>query len=244
MDSFAQNRYLDLLKRAVNQYLYLGDTESISDYFADADVRYDEFHWKVPRSCQPHSVLQRSQLDLLETLVIRIHESGVPGDLLEAGVWRGGAVILMLALVELHRMDRTVIAADSFAGIPYSESTRTDPVDRWTDRWEAGLDEVRTTIARYGLLSDRVRFVRGPFKDTLRPGAFERLALIRIDADSYESTTQALEGLYPAVSPGGIVVIDDWHLPGCVVAVSEFRRRHAIEAPLVHAARNVYWVKM
>lgn len=235
--------YLDLVKRAVNQYLYLGGEETLSDYFPNADARYEDFKWKVPRDCQPHSALHRAQLDLLEELLVRVHQEGVPGDFLEAGVWRGGAIVLMRAVVEAWEMGRNVIAADSFTGIPYSRAIKDDPVDQWADRWEASVDEVRTTLARYGLLNEQVRFVCGTFRDSLPSAELPALALARLDADSYESTSDALEFLYPALSSGGIIIIDDWHLPGCFVAVAEYRKKHGITAPLIESGRNVYWVK-
>ena len=243
MSSTAGQRYLDLLKRSVNQYLYLGGEEALADYYVDAAERYEHFTWKVPRPCQPHTVLHRSQLDLLEELLVRLHEQGVPGDVLEAGVWRGGAIVLMRAVVEVYGMDRTVIAADSFAGIPPNESITGDPVDAWPDWWAASLDEVKATICRYGLLDERIHFICGRFKETLPSAAIERLALIRLDADSYDSTSQALEALYPKLTPGGIVIVDDWHLPGSTVAVMEYRSRNRITSPLVQAAMNVYWTK-
>jgi len=238
----ARELYLDLIKRAINQYLYLGGGESLSDYYPNAEARYEDFKWKVPLDCQPHSALHRAQLDLLERLLVQVHERGVPGDFLEAGVWRGGAIVLMRAVVEAWGMDRNVIAADSFAGIPYSQTIKDDPVDAWKDRWEASLDDVTRTLARYGL-NERVRFIPGFFKDSLPSAALPPLALIRLDADSYESTSDAIEFLYPALSPGGVVVIDDWHLPGCFVAVAEYRKKHAITADLIESDRNVYWTK-
>lgn len=243
MDSTGRRLYLDLVKRAVNQYLYLGNDESLAEYSPDSDRRYENFQWKVPRDCQPHSILPHAELDLLEKLLVRVHDDGVAGDFMEAGVWRGGAIVLMRAVVEAYAMDRMVIAADSFAGIPYSTGIKDDPVDKWTDRWAASIEEVRQTLWRYGLLNDRVSFISGDFKESLPSAAIPPLAVVRLDADAYESTKIALETLYPALSPGGAIIIDDWHLPGCFTAVAEYRIRESITSPLVEAGINVYWIK-
>jgi len=162
---------------------------------------------------------------------------------LEGGVWRGGAIVLMCAMVNAYDMDRTVIAADSFSGIPHSDWIEDDPVDKWPDRWEASVEEVKATIARYALLDERVRFVCGRFKDALPSAGIGMLALVRLDADSYESTSEALEILYPKLSPGGVIIIDDCRLPGCAVAVAEYRTKHSIMSPLFDVGMNVYWFK-
>jgi O-methyltransferase len=236
-------RYLDLLKRAVNQYLYLGESATLDNYQTHDSRLYADFQWKVPTACRPHSLLDRQQLDLLEYLVLDVHARQVPGSLLEAGVWRGGAIVLMCALTALFTMGRKVIAADSFAGIPRSQLVRGDPVDHWRDRWEAGLDEVRANIDRYGLLDNNVQFIVGNFSSSLPDAQIGPLALLRIDADSFESTTAVLECLHDKVSPQGIILVDDGHLPGCALAVLEYRRRRRIRSPLQRAGNNLFWVK-
>ena len=66
---------------------------------------------------------------------------------------------------------------------------------------------------------------------------------MRLDADSYDSTTDALTHLYPKLSQGGAIIIDDWHLPGCRLAVKEFREAQKIVAPINFDAANKYWIK-
>ena len=73
-----------------------------------------------------------------------------------------------------------------------------------------GADQVRHNFARYGLLDERVKFLVGWFKDTLPTAPIERLSLMRLDGDMYESTWQAIEALYPKLSPGGFCIIDDF----------------------------------
>jgi O-methyltransferase len=103
---------------------------------------------------------------------------------------------------------------------------------------------VQANFARYGLLDGQVRFLPGWFRDTLPCAPIEHLALMRLDGDLYESTIIALESLYPKLSPGGFVIIDDydgWD-PGCRTAVHDFRDRHGIEAPIVHIDwAGVWW---
>ncbi len=94
-----------------------------------------------------------------------------PADLLEAGVWRGGTAIFMRAVLEAYGdEDRTVWLADSFEGLPKPDPTY--PADSGDRMFEAtgfavSVDEVKANFRRYGLLDDRVRFIKGWFKDTL-----------------------------------------------------------------------------
>jgi len=88
---------------------------------------------------------------------------------------------------------------------------------------------VQGNFKRYGFLDDRVRFLKGWFKDTLHTAPISRLALVRLDGDMYESTIQALDALYPKLSPGGYLIIDDYGLPGCRAAVDDYRATHGIK---------------
>jgi O-methyltransferase len=105
------------------------------------------------------------------------------------------------------------------------------------------LDQVRANFAKYGLLDDEVVFLKGWFKDTLPAAPIERLAVLRLDGDMYESTMDVLRHLYPKVSPGGYVIVDDYGcVPACRQAVEDYRRDHAIDAPICEIDEwGVYW---
>ena len=171
----------------------------------------------------------------------------VPGDLIETGVWRGGATIFMRAVLKAHGDDtRTVWVADSFRGLP-APNVRDYPADaddlhHIVTGLRVGVDAVKENFRRYGLLDDHVRFLEGWFKDTLPHAPIDRLAVMRLDGDMYESTMQALESLYPKLSPGGFCIIDDYVLAGCRRAVNEFRERERISEPLQFVDwTGVYW---
>lgn len=95
----------------------------------------------------------------------------------------------------------------------------------------------------YGLLDQQVRFLKGWFRDTLPKAPIERLAVLRLDGDMYESTREALEHLYPRLSPGGYLIVDDYHVvPGCRRAVDEFRKqRHVTEKIVDIDGSGVFW---
>jgi O-methyltransferase len=236
--------YLDLLKRSITNYHQLGEEASFEKFRIVSHYDVQHGQWKIGRRARPLTLLTKSQLDLVEKAVLMVEEQGVHGDFIEAGVWRGGVIILMRALLDAYEIkDRKVFAADSFAGIPKNVRVRDDPVDQWSDRWVAPLGEVRQNIARFGLLDDRIRFVPGFFSVSLKSLAGERFALVRLDSDSYESVEISLEHLYPLVPKGGIVIIDDWHLVGCRQAVETYRSKHGIDDTIVTHDGNAYWMK-
>ncbi len=129
--------------------------------------------------------------------------------------------------------DRRVWVADSFRGLPAPNPDRypLDDVMHFEDYAElaVSLEAVKENFRRFDLLDERVGFVEGWFADTLEHVGAERLALLRLVGDLYESTINALDALYPKISPGGFVVIDDYGAyEACRAAVDDYRGRHGI----------------
>jgi O-methyltransferase len=201
-----------------------GSTPSV-----DGNLRnYSEFSY---------TLVGRKRLDHLQKCIEDILDQGVPGDFLEAGVWRGGCCILMSAILAARDCcDRTIWLADSFAGLPPSE--RAEDRDYVMDSsllpvLAVSVDEVRQNFRRFDLLNDTIRFLPGWFDESLSGSKTGPLSLLRVDCDLYSSTKTVLEELYSRVSPGGWVIIDDYGiLPPCKQAVDEFRGRNDISVPL------------
>lgn len=240
----AQDAYIDLLKRSVTNYPYLGGDTPFDRFRCVVHYDLPRAQWKIDQLARPITLLTKGQLDLVEQSLLSVIERGVPGDFIEAGIWRGGVIILMRALMRVHRIsDRRIFAADSFAGIPKNTRALNDPVDGWRDRWAASLEEVKGSIERFGLLDDRIEFVPGFFADTLPKFTDEKFALMRLDSDSYDSVEESLVYLYPRLASGGIIIIDDWHLVGCKAAVENYRARHGVHEELKVHDGNAYWMK-
>ena len=155
-----------------------------------------------------------------------------PGDLIETGVWRGGATIFMRAILKARGVtDRLVWVADSFAGLPPPDTARYPQDEGITlhqfPQLAVPLERVQDNFRRYGLLDEQVRFLKGWFRDTLPTAPIERLAILRLDGDLYESTIQALDSLYHKLSVGGFVIVDDYgNVAACRQAVHDFRAEH------------------
>lgn len=188
------------------------------------------------------------RLDNLQQCVTDVLRRGVPGDLIETGVWRGGATILMRAVLKAYGdRDRRVWVADSFRGLPRPNPERA-PADAGDALWAFGelavpVEQVKANFCRYGLLDEQVQFLVGWFRDTLPAAPVERLAVMRLDGDMYESTMDALSALYPKLSIGGYVIVDDYgSIPACKAAVDDYRSQHGIaEAIQWVDSDGIYW---
>ena len=194
------------------------------------------------------TMIGRERLDNLHDAVESVIDDGVPGHLIETGVWRGGACILMRGILKARDVtDRNVYVADSFTGLPWPDSAAY-PLDKDDNHHQipdlaVSEDTVRKNFEAYGLLDDSVKFVKGWFKDTLHrlDGPF---AVIRLDGDMYGSTIEAMNALYPKLSPGGVCIVDDYSLARCCAAITDYRAKHDIAAPIHRIDwAGAYWRK-
>lgn len=197
----------------------------------------------------PHSMIGRKRVDNLHYCIEKVLSDDIPGDLIETGVWRGGATILMRGILAAHNViDRTVWVADSFEGLPSPTLKQDQGINLTKDYFpvlSVGLDKVKELFLRYDLLDDQVRFLKGWFKDTLPEAQIEQLSILRLDGDLYESTMDAFRALYDKVSIGGFVIIDDYNaLEVCKMAVHDFRKEKHIDDEIIKIDNtSVYWVK-
>ncbi|MDE0701325.1 MAG: class I SAM-dependent methyltransferase [Acidimicrobiaceae bacterium] len=194
------------------------------------------------------TMVGRQRLADVRRCVDQVMAEDVPGDFIETGVWRGGVTILMKGMLEAWEdTRRRVWVADSFSGLPVP-NVETYPADEGHDMSDVKAlhvtaDEVRANFDRYGLLDERVCFLEGWFADTLATAPIEQLAILRLDGDLYESTTDALTALYPKLSVGGYVLVDDYGAwEPCRAAVDDYRAAHKITDEIVHVDwTGVHW---
>lgn len=214
---------------------------------------------RLGRDTPPHAetMVGRARLDNVHDLVTRAITGGVPGDLVETGVWRGGTVILMRAVMAAYgSTDRTVWGFDSFAGLPEPDTDRF-PMDvalqleRGTKKGlmrgmlSVSKEQVERNFERYGLLDDRVRIVEGWFSETLPAASMDQIAVLRLDGDLYQSTLDGLNNLEPKVAPGGFIIVDDYgSIEACAQAVTDYREEHGITAEIHRIDwTGVWWQK-
>lgn len=235
----ARALYLEQIKRTVANWHYrrMTDTTLGRDPRDEGRPWRSDFvaEWREPR----HTMASFKRLDGLQYCVENVLANDVPGDLIETGTWRGGAAILMRAVLAAYQVrDRMVWVADSFRGLPSPDATKY-PDDRGVDmsgiaELSVTLEQVRSHFERYGLLDDQVRFLEGWFRDTLPSAPIGKIAVIRLDGDLYESTLIALESLYPRLSVGGWLIVDDYGaLLPCRRAVHDYRAANGIVDPII-----------
>jgi len=243
--------YLDLMEKCLTNVIYRDPpmrpkwTHILrKQEFSDA-VREQGKDWPS----RAHTMIGLKRLHSLRQQVETTLDEDIPGDYIETGVWRGGACIMMRAVLAAYgESGRIVYAADSFAGVPPPNRERY-PADRGRNFYKyrqlaVALEDVQANFAVYGLLDEQVRFVKGLFSDTLPKLQAERLALIRLDGDLYESTMDALNALYPRLSPGGFVVVDDYAMRSSRTAVHDYLDRHGEKVELTRIDDySVWWRK-
>jgi O-methyltransferase len=185
-----------------------------------------------------HSMIGRKRMDNLIFAASDVIERGVPGDFIETGVWRGGACILMRGILRAYGdTGRKVWVADSFEGLPKPDAAKyaADKGDKHYRNPVLAVtqEQVQDNFSRYGLLDDQVGFLKGWFKDTLPGAPIDKLAILRLDGDMYESTMDALRAMYHKLSSGGYVIVDDYHaVAGCRQAVHDFMAAEYPSEPL------------
>jgi hypothetical protein len=256
----AADLYLDLMAKVITRYGFEGhhvtvmpDLHSYEYYLWElvqqampgrdvrmvetgefrADLREVGQDWPV----DAESMVGLKRLANIRHCVEQVVADGVPGDLIETGVWRGGSCIYMRAVLAAYGVtDRTVWVADSFRGLPAPDKEY--PADVGSDfhkydELAISVAQVQENFRRYDLLDDQVRFLEGWFADSLPAAPIERVAVLRLDGDMYSSTIDALNALYHKVSPGGFVIVDDYGaVPACAKAVHDFRDEHGIDDPI------------
>lgn len=254
-----RERYLDLLTGCLTRELFIDEEAHdvpLSAWPGDADELLGVLRtngWRLTRiggdpttrddgndwPPAAETMVGRRRLADVRRCVATVLADGIPGDLIETGVWRGGVTILMRGMLEAWGdTERRVWVADSFEGLPAPDGDAF-PHDIGHDMSDVAAlavsaAQVRMNFARYGLLDDRVRFLEGWFRDTLPSAPIDRLAVLRLDGDLYESTMDALEALYPKLSVGGFVIVDDYGAwEPCRQACTDYRDRHGITDEIV-----------
>lgn len=263
--------YLQLMKKCLTNWIYIDD-ELTSDQqsfwrttarrvFARLDhMTGAGWHLYRPRNLgektrldgqdwppTAHTMIGLKRLNNLHVCVEKVLADGVPGDLIETGVWRGGASIFMRAVLKAHGVtDRTVWVADSFEGLPPAKEEYPQDTGSQLHRYSElaiSLETVQGNFAKYGLLDNQVRFLKGWFHETLPTAPIGPLSIARLDGDLYESTIVALDALYPKLSVGGFLIVDDYGgLESCRQAVADFRTKHGV-TETIHMIDDIgaYW---
>nr|WP_293242142.1 TylF/MycF/NovP-related O-methyltransferase [Panacagrimonas sp.] len=251
-------QYVELLKRAVTGYLYVDEDRQARRFSLETAGNAPD----APPTAEQAQTTRREGLDWpgigysmcgfkrlenLEYCLRTAVTNGVPGDFIETGVWRGGACIFAAGVLHaLGQRNRTVWVADSFKGLPPPDAVQypkdTGSTFHKFDELRVPREKVARAFELFGFKDLKVQYIEGFFEQTLKTAPVKQLCVARLDGDMYSSTICALEALYPKISPGGFIIIDDYYIGQCKAAVTDFRAEHGIKAKIVPCDwTGVYW---
>ena len=202
------------------------------DYPPDVDPEFVELF----KTIQPYTMTSLERALALSQSVEYVIRQNIPGDIVECGVWKGGSMMAVAKTLMQLNASRPLHLFDTFEGM--SEPTEHDR-DLYGNRadeqmeseekneslvWAySPLDDVRKNVLSTGYDSELIKFVKGKVEDTLPEHAPDRISLLRLDTDWFESTYHELQTLYPRLSVGGVLIIDDYgHWAGARKAVDQY----------------------
>ncbi|TAH24730.1 MAG: macrocin O-methyltransferase [Cytophagales bacterium] len=209
------------------------------------ETRANGYDWPA----NAYTMIGINRLTNIEFCIRSIVKRNIQGDLVEAGIWRGGSVIFMKAVLnELAVYDRKILAADSYNGLPKPDKNYPADIKNILYRENilaVSLEDVKNNFRRFGLLDSSIIFLEGLFKNTLQNVPIDKISLLRLDCDMYESTIIALSNLYPKLSEGGFIIIDDYNsFNECKIAVDDFRKQLGIVETIIEIDKEaIYWQK-
>lgn len=244
--------YLDLLKNTLIDNMYGKKYCTLNDGSISGEASQKQIEQGSIWPDRAQTMLGSLRMDNLRYCVEYCIDNNIPGDFLEAGVWRGGAIIWMAGILKANNVtDRKIYGADSFEGLPLPDPRY--PKDR-KDKHHSftflsiSPQEVRENFRKYNLLDKNIIFIEGFFEESLKNIDTKQLAILRLDGDMYGSAYQTLDLLYDKVSPGGFIINDDHPARksslGAKTAVIDFRGERNIMSEMIRIDDNsIFWQK-
>lgn len=215
-------------------------------------MNIEEFKQKIityPQgSTNGYTLIGPDGLNNIEYLLRKVKDENIKGDFVETGAWKGGACIFARGIMNELGIKGKVYVCDSYKGLPVPD-VECYPVDRGDDHHS--IDDLRISkkdvednFKKFNLL-ENVIFVEGWFKDTLPElkKEIKNISILRLDGDMYQSTMEALENLYPLVSVGGYIIIDDYLLWRAKRALDDFMKKYDITSTIEYVDKTYFWKK-
>lgn len=210
--------------------------------YDDFDLRAEAEELGIMQRVGPYTMTSRSRISALCRAVEFVVQHDIPGDIVECGVWKGGSMMAAaLRLQQLGDQQRKIYLYDTFEGMTAPTVVDEDNRGRSaTERMKAEgtggfwfrepQEEVRRNLLSTGIDESRLVFIRGPVEQTIPAQIPEQISILRLDTDWYESTKHELEHLYPKLSVGGTLILDDYgYWRGSRKAVDEYIEKHRLK---------------
>ncbi len=204
---------------------------------------FDDPTRQLIKYVKPYTMTSMERLFSLRQSVEYIVRNNIPGDIVECGVWKGGSMMAVARiLIELGAADRSLYLFDTFDGMSAptaadkqfsgegaADLLRQEPRETSLIWAYSPLDDVRRAMRDTGYREDKIIFVKGKVEETLPKDAPKEISILRLDTDWYESTYHELIHLYPRLSVGGVLIIDDYgHWEGARRAVDDYVRQQKL----------------
>jgi hypothetical protein len=225
-----------------------------------AEIRDDDEFVSILNRCKAYTMVSSERSYALYKAVEYLVRCKIPGDMVECGVWKGGqAMLVAYKLLQEGEKSRTLWLYDTFAGMtqPSQDDVdshgKKDSMEIWekSNRGEynewcyAPIDEVKRNLRATGYPQEYTQFVKGKVEETIPATIPDKIALLRLDTDWYESTRHELEHLYPRLVEGGVLFIDDYgSWKGSRKAVDEYLREQGAKVLLIKAGEGRIGVKV
>lgn len=212
------------------------------------DIDADESFMELFEKARDYTMTGKDAMFALHNACRYIHASGIPGDFVECGAWMGGSAILAGLTFQALGEPRCLWLYDTFEGmtapteadVDVNGATASSLMETYADEtgWcYASLEQVKKNFSDVELPTDTVRFVKGDVMESLKTDLPEQISVLRLDTDWYESTRLELELLYPRLSPGGVLIIDDYgYWSGSRKATDEYFS--GIRAPMLNRVND------
>lgn len=229
-----------MIKRIIKKIFYqIGFEIHKKGTVQEFPIDFDNITTKIIKSTKPFTLTSKERNFALIEAVKYVINHEIAGDIVECGVWKGGSVMIICkTLINLKNQEKEIHLFDTFEGmtkptefdIPSSEkwdaSEQFDKLktgDDSADWCKSGIDEVKNNVYSTGYNNKKIRFIKGKVENTLPQFAPEKISILRLDTDWYESTLHELIHLFPKLVKGGVLIIDDYgYWKGSKKAVDEY----------------------
>lgn len=202
--------------------------------------------WELIDFIRPYTRTGPERIVALKNALEYILINKIPGAIVECGVWRGGNIMATAKLlVEASELDRDIFLYDTYEGM--SEPSKKDVASQSGEAAEvllkkenkykehsvwcyASIEDVEENIFKTGYPKERFKLIKGRVEDTIPQNIPEKISLLRLDTDWYESTKHELIHLFPKLVKGGVLIIDDYgHWEGARLATDEYIKENNVQ---------------
>ena len=235
-----------MLKKLIKRsFQVLGYDISRHRKFSDFPRDFKEEEVEIISCVRPYTMTSNERLYTLVHAVRYVVKNDIPGDIVECGVWKGGSMMAAIKVLQgLRHEEKNIYLYDTFEGMsaPTDSDRKIDGtiakeafersrINENSSEWcRSSLEEVRGSIYSTGYDRSKVHFVKGKVEETIPKTMPEKIALLRLDTDWYESTKHELVHLFPRLVPGGVLILDDYgSWLGAQKAVDEYMAEHNVK---------------